>query len=469
MDFLSNLVNGFLGLGSSIFMPVIIIILGIVAGVKLKKSISSGILLGVAFTGIGLVISYMTGALSPAAEAMVNRFNLSFDTLDFGWPAASAVAWAWPYAALCFPIQIGVNLLMVVLNMTKTVNVDMWNVWVKCFCGAIVTAMTGNAIIALVIVAVWAGMELVCADLMRKSVYAVTKIPGISVPHSYVWDAVILVPLSWLIEKIPFMKKCPKVTSDSLREKIGIFGENHVIGFILGAVLGLCGEYSITASLTLGVQAATAMVLLPTVAKFFMQSLTPLANAMSSFMRKRFPDRDVYIGLDWPVIAGDATMWTSAILLIPVLLLLAIVLPGNTVLPFASIVFIDATIFATVVARSDLIKTFILAVVNAVIKLYVATFFAGVVTQLAVASGTVSVNEGFSNVIWMGMGWMYWAFAKIAAIFTGDLSGILVLAGSVALFLVFAKIMRTRNKEMCAEGIYDYSEEPGKAEETASE
>ena len=468
METLLNLVNGFLGLGSTIIMPIIIIILGLIVGVKLGKSVSAGLLLGVAFTGIGLIVNYMCTSLAPAAEAMTKSFNLNFDTLDFGWPAASAVAWAWKYAALCFPIQIGVNLLMVALGWTKTVNVDMWNVWVKCFCGAIVASITGQLWIALVVVALWVAGELVCADLMRKSVYAVTKIPGISVPHSYVWDSVILVPVLWLIEKIPFMKKCPKITAENLREKIGIFGENHVIGFILGTLLGFCGGYTVTGALTLGIQAATAMVLLPTVAKLFMQALAPMANAMSKFMRKRFPDKDVYIGLDWPVIAGDATMWTSAILLIPVLLLLAVILPGNTVIPFASIVFIDATIFATVVARSDLIKTYILSIVNAIVKLYVATFFAGVVTQLAVASGTITVTEGFSKVIWIGMGWMYWAFAKIGAIFTGDWTGILVLLGSAALFFVFVKIMKKKNKEMCEEGIYDYSEEPA-AQQTSKE
>lgn len=460
METLLNFVNGFLGLSSTIMMPIILIILGLIVGVKFGKSASSGILLGIAFTGISLIVGYMITSLSPAAEAMTKSFNLHFDTLDFGWPAASAVAWAWKYAALCFPVQIGVNLLMVIIGWTKTINVDMWNVWVKCFCGAIVGAVTGSVWIAMLIVAVWVAGELVCADLMRKSVFAVTNIPGISVPHSYVWDSVILVPVLWLIEGIPFIKKLPKITASNLRDKIGIFGENHVIGFILGTVLGFCGGYSFTQALTLGIQAATAMVLLPTVAKLFMQALSPLAKAMSEFMRKRFPDKDVYIGLDWPVIAGDATMWTCAILLIPVLLFLAIILPGNTVIPFASIVFIDATIFATVVARSDLIKTFILSIVNAIIKLYVASYFASVVTSLAVASDTVTVTEGFSQVIWIGMGWMYWAFVKIAQIFNGDWTGIPVLIGAVVLFLIYRQMMIKRNKAMCAEGIYDYSEEP---------
>lgn len=460
METLLNLVNGFLGLGSTIVMPVIIIILGLIIGVKFGKSVSAGILLAVAFTGVNLIVSYMCGVLAPPAENMTNMLNLSFDTLDFGWPAASAVAWAWTYAALCFPIQIGVNILMIAIGKTKTLNVDMWNVWVKCFMGAMVSTVTGKVWIGLIMVAVWVAVELLCADAMRKSVFSITGIPGISCPHSYILDAIVLTPVMWLLEKIPGFNKLPKITAENLREKIGIFGENHVVGFILGTILGICGGFGVVESLTLGVQAGTALVLLPVAAKYFMQALNPIASAMSAFMRKRFPGKNLYIGLDWPVLAGDATLWTSAILLIPVLLILAAILPGNTVFPFASIVFIDATICATVVARSDLIKTYILSIINAIVKLYVATHFAAVVTQLAVQSGTVTVTEGFSKVIWIGMGWLYWACEQVGTIFTGNFAGILVLIGSAALIWLFLKIMKEKNKAMCDEGIYDYDEEP---------
>lgn len=69
-----------------------------------------------------------------------------------------------------------------------------------------------------------------------------------------------------------------------------------------------------------------------------MQSLSPLADAMSEFMKKRFKDREVFIGLDWPILAGRSEVWVTAILLVPVFIGFAILLPGNQVLPLASII-----------------------------------------------------------------------------------------------------------------------------------
>lgn len=52
MQVLTNIVNFFLGLGAPIFVPVIMIAGGILVGMKIKDAISSGITLGVAFTGM---------------------------------------------------------------------------------------------------------------------------------------------------------------------------------------------------------------------------------------------------------------------------------------------------------------------------------------------------------------------------------------------------------------------------------
>lgn len=55
-------------------------------------------------------------------------------------------------------------------------------------------------------------------------------------------------------------------------------------------------------------------------------------------MKKHFKDRQVYIGLDWPILAGRSELWVTVILLVPVELLYAIILPHNNVLPFAGII-----------------------------------------------------------------------------------------------------------------------------------
>jgi len=63
MAILESVVNWFLSLGASIFVPIIIIIAGIVVGMKIKDAISAGITLGVAFTGMSLLIDFMSSTI----------------------------------------------------------------------------------------------------------------------------------------------------------------------------------------------------------------------------------------------------------------------------------------------------------------------------------------------------------------------------------------------------------------------
>ena len=46
MSVLGNVINWILGLGAAIFVPIIIIIAGLIVGMKLKDAISAGITLG---------------------------------------------------------------------------------------------------------------------------------------------------------------------------------------------------------------------------------------------------------------------------------------------------------------------------------------------------------------------------------------------------------------------------------------
>ena len=65
-----------------------------------------------------------------------------------------------------------------------------------------------------------------------------------------------------------------------MKKKIGVFSDNSVMGFIIGLGLGLAAAYGVSGSLNLAIQIATAMALFPMISKMFMQSLSPLADAM---------------------------------------------------------------------------------------------------------------------------------------------------------------------------------------------
>ena len=97
------------------------------------------------------------------------------------------------------------------------------------------------------------------------------------------------------MDKIPALNK--RADTNALEEENWIFSENSVMGFIIGLGLGFAAAYGVSGSLNLAVQTATALSLFPMISKMFMQSLSPLADAMSEFMKKkRFKDREVYIG-----------------------------------------------------------------------------------------------------------------------------------------------------------------------------
>ena len=105
MEILSDVVNYLLSLGAAIFVPIIIIIAGLIVRMKLKDAISAGITLGVAFTGMTMLINFMTGAISPAAEAMLKNTGISLPIVDGGWTTMSTISWSWPYAFLMFPLM----------------------------------------------------------------------------------------------------------------------------------------------------------------------------------------------------------------------------------------------------------------------------------------------------------------------------------------------------------------------------
>ena len=86
MHILQGSVNFLLSLGAAIFVPLIIIVVGLLVRMKFKDAVSAGITLGVAFSGMTMLISYMTTAITPAAQAMSETVGVSLPVTDGGLP-----------------------------------------------------------------------------------------------------------------------------------------------------------------------------------------------------------------------------------------------------------------------------------------------------------------------------------------------------------------------------------------------
>ena len=392
MHILQSSVDFLLSLGAAIFVPIIIIVAGLLVRMRVKDAISSGITLGVAFSGMTMLITYMTGAITPAAQAMSKTVGVHLPVTDGGWTTMSTISWSWPWAFLMFPLVIVINIVLIVARQTETFNADLWNVWGKIFTAVAVYAITSNIWLAFVLAAVQTVFELKAADFHQHRVETMTGIPGVTITHRMVFLAAPMYPIDWLLRRIPALDR--SFNAADLRDKVGILAENHVLGFILGILFGVLARFDVAKTLTLGIQAATALTLFPVISKYFMQALEPISDAISQFMRRRFNDRQLYVGLDWPFLGGANEIWLAVIWTIPVTLLYSFFLPGNRILPFAGIVNVCIAVAAYFVSRGNIIRMLIQCTIFAPVFLWVGTAFAPFMTDLANSTGAVDLEPG---------------------------------------------------------------------------
>ncbi|WP_297134285.1 PTS galactitol transporter subunit IIC [Terrisporobacter sp.] len=446
-----------LDMGAGVFLPIIMILLGLCMKMKPKKAIIAGLTLGVAFTGMSIVLDFMFGAISPAASAFVENTGIQLNAIDVGWSPMSTIAWAWPYALAMFPIQIGINIVMLMFKWTDTLNVDLWNVWGKILTATIVTAVCGNIAIGLLAASLQVVLELKNADLIAKPINKMTHIPGVTCTHMMNLQCVIMAPMNRILDFIPGINKI-NLDAKALKEKIGVFSENSVMGFIVGALIAAFGGYGFKEILNTAVQVATALVLFPMVAKLFMQALAPIADAIGDFMKKKFKDRELHIGLDWPFMAGLSEVWVAAIILVPIELLLSVVLSKmgvNNVLPLGAIVNIGMIVPALIVTGGNLARMIILATAVTPIYLLVATKFAPLFTELAISTKAISEVslQGGQMLSWFGIEapTFRYSIAQASAALNGDLMGLLLFGAWIVCFFYYVNYMKKKNGKVVEE------------------
>lgn len=447
MDAIKSVFQFILDLGAPVFVPMIMLVIGLAVKMKFRDAFTSALTLGVAFVGMNLVVGFMMNSIGPAASQFVENTGIELNAIDGGWTSMATLAWAWPLAFLMFPFQIGVNILMLITKQTNTLNVDLWNVWGKILTAVLVIGVTGNTTLAFAIAIIQMFVELKLADVNQKQIQKLTQIPGVTTTHSMNIIGVILYPVNKLMDRIPGLNK--QIDANWLKSKLGVFAENHVMGFIIAILLGVFARYSVQETLMLGVQGATALTLFPMVAKLFMQALAPLSDATSEFMQKRFHGRDFYIGLDWPILAGCNEVWVTTIMLVPITLVLAVFLPGNNILPFAGIINLSIAVPALIVTGGNLLRMLIIGTMATPVFLYIATEFAPTITQLALDTKALEVPAG-QMISWSTIEYpvFRYLFAHAANVMNGEF---LAFIGAILWFGLFAwyvKGMRARSEEI---------------------
>lgn len=386
-----------INLGPTVMMPIIMTIIGLCLGVKFARSLKGGLLVGIGFIGLNATVSILTGAVQPAVDNMVKLFGLNLTVIDVGWPSASAIAFGTAVGVAMIPLGIIINVIMLLTKTTRTVDVDIWDFWHFAFSGSIVYALTHNMLIALSLAAVNMVVIMVIADRTAKGTEEILGLPGITFPHGLAGSfAPIAYVLDRIIDKIPGINKI-KLDENAINKKLGLIGDPAILGLIVGLILGVAGyafmpnltlESKVGSILTMGVTVSAVLVITPKMAAILMEGVVPVSEGVQSIIQKKFAGHGkVYIGLDCAAGIGHPVVLAMSVIMVPITLLLAIILPGNEFLPLVGLCGICFQ-FPLIVAitKGDFFRTFLIGIVVMGLGLYIGTNLAPLFTSAAQAA-----------------------------------------------------------------------------------
>lgn len=238
-----SVLQWFIGLGSTVFLPIIIFILGIIFGVKPAKAAISGFTVGIGSIGLNLVIGLLSDNLGTAIQVMGEHYGFSLNIMDIGCGVGGPLAFSTTLGIILIPMSLIVNLLFVMLGWTKTLNVDIWNFWFPCFLGLVAQAVTGNFVTGILGALVAVMLQWLLADIFQKKVSEFFGYPGIAISHMMALSgALIAVPLNWIFDRIPGFNKI-EADSETIAKRFGFFGDTVVIGIIIGMIVGFLAKY----------------------------------------------------------------------------------------------------------------------------------------------------------------------------------------------------------------------------------
>ena len=360
------------------------IVIGLIFRIPWLQAIKAGVTVGIGFVGMGLVIVMAIDSLSPPIKVMIERFGLALHVFDVGAGPASGVGYATAIGAMIIPVIFLLNVAMLVTRLTKTMNVDIYNYWHYAITGTVVQLMTGSLIYGVLGAICHAALSLKMADWTAKRVQNIVGLEGISIPQGYGSSSVpLFVLLDAIYEKIPFMKG-RNIDAQEIQKRYGMVGDPVIIGVVLGLIFGLAAGEGFKGCASLMITVAAIMVLFPRMIRLIVEGLMPISDGARKFFQKYFKGREVYIGLDTAVTLGHPTTIAVGLLLIPIMLILASILPGNKVLPLADLPVAPFFIcMATVIHRGDLVRTLISGVIVMITVLLIATQFAPYFTEMA--------------------------------------------------------------------------------------
>lgn len=400
IELVNAALNPIIEMGAPVMMFLILTLLAKAFGVSWGKALEGGIKLAIALTGTGLIIGILTGAFSESLQAFVNHTGITLTIIDVGWAPLATITWGSPYTLFFLLVMLIVNIVMIFMKKTNTLDVDVFDIWHLSITGLLImwyaeknALPTPVALLIATIAVVLVGiLKLINSDLMKPTfddLLGTKTSPMTSTHMNYMMNPLILL-LDRLCDR--FFPALDKYDFDAakLNQKIGFWGSKFAIGCMLGFVIGIMGDPRLTQEsmkgwFALGFTAGACLELFSLIGSWFIAAVEPLSQGITDFANKKMGGRLFNIGLDWPFIAGRAEVWACANILAPIMLVEAVLLAkvGNGILPLAGIIAMGMTPALLVVTRGRLLRMILFGSLLLPLFLLSGTMIAPFATELA--------------------------------------------------------------------------------------
>lgn len=374
--------------GAAIVVPVMIFIVSLFLKVSPKRAFFSALRAGVGLTGFGWVISAFTPLVTKYIQQMVDTAGLNLPIVDIGWQTGSLTAFSSSIGLSFFVFGLLIELLLFLFGITRVfVPSNLWNNFGYMIWGTMAYAATGNFILSFAFMVFVLLYSLIMSEVVaeRWSEYYRVKNATINSIHNIetLIPALVLDPL-WNLIGINKVKLNP----ESLKTKLGIFGEPMTLGFLLGMIIGILGSLKNLASLEawggilgFAMSLAAVMTIFPLITGVFASAFGPLAEAVEKNKKKESEEEDGladkkrwFIAVDDGVGFGEPATIIAGLILVPIMVLVSLILPGNRALPVVDLIAIPFMIEAMIaVSKGNILKAILNGIVWFSLGLYAAS------------------------------------------------------------------------------------------------
>jgi PTS system galactitol-specific IIC component len=438
MELLRSIINGFFQFKAYVMLPIIIFILSLIIGMKLSKALMAALRLAAGFAGIFIAFDFFVQVINPAVQSLIVVRGLDFPVLDVGWPPLAAITWASPIAHITIPMIIVINIVMLSTNLTKTIYIDIWNYWHFAMLGALVMGSSRSLALGLLATALIGIYTIKMSDWAGPVVHRETGITGLTIsPLSSVGLLPYAHGIDWLFDRIPGVRKIAFNPHHERNTQL-IFAEPMVIGIIVGLLLGILAAYPLKETLELSVHIAAVMFILPKCGGLIGDGMGEVSRTLRTTIEKRFPKKvGLQVALNAEVLMEHKSVLTTGIILMPIALLIALVLPGNRTLPLGDLpALISQVGIIVLVCRGNVFRSVIAGIPLVIGYLLIATNLAPLITTLAAQVGApgpegvliTALTDGGNPV-------RYWGYM----LFQGNIIAILVILIVIPLMLLSRK------------------------------